>query len=115
VSEAPSVSLPTVGRLTGANMREIALSIVEQFRAELRARSYTRVGDATLTELRQRTAEGHHSNAIEGIYPTPELMSLFTMFLEERASLDVSGPYVHRYIMERIVPAARAPAMKEAV
>ena len=96
-------------------MREIALSIVEQYRAELRARSYTRVDDATLTELRQRTAEGHHSNAIEGIHPTPELMALFAMFLDERAPPDVSGPYVQRYIMERIVPAAQMPVMKEAV
>ena len=88
------------------------MSIVEQYRAELRAQPYTRVDDATLAELRQRSAEGHHSNAIEGIHPTPEIVALFAMFLEERVPPDVSGPYVHRYIMERIVPMDRALTAK---
>ena len=90
------------------------MSIVEQYRAELRAQAYARVDDATLAELRQRTAEAHHSNAIEGIHPTPELLGLFAMFLEERAPPDVSGPYVERYIMEQIVPQDRALAMDRA-
>jgi hypothetical protein len=85
---------------------------VEQYHAELLAQPYTRVGDAMLAKLRQRKAEGHHSNAIEGIHLTSELMALFATFLEECAPPDVSGPYVHRYIMERIVPMDRALAAK---
>ena len=90
------------------------MSIIEQFRAELRAQPYARADDAALAELRQRTAESHHSHAIEGIYPTPELKALFAMFLEERAPPDVSGPYVQRYIMERIVPLDGKLAMDRA-
>lgn len=91
--------------------------VVEHYRAELRARPYARLDDAALAELRRRSAAAHHSSAIEGIHPTPELEALFEMFLEERAPPDVSGPYVDRYIVERIVPMDRAltPAAAEAV
>jgi hypothetical protein len=84
--------------------------IIEQYRAELRDLPYARLGDAELAELRQRSAEAHHSNAIEGIHPTPELEALFAMFVEERAPPDVLGLYVDRYVMERIVAADRALA-----
>ncbi len=79
------------------------------------APDHVRMDDAALAELRQRSAEANHSNAIEGIYPTPELQALFAMFLEERTSPDVFGPYVDRYIEEKIVPADRVPAIAEAV
>ena len=92
-----------------------AFPLIEQYRTELRARPYVRVDDAALAELRQRSAEADHSNAIEGIYPTPELQALFAMFLEERAPPDVFGPYVGRYIEERIVLADRTLATAEAV
>ena len=92
-----------------------AFPLIEQYRTELRAQPYVRVDDAALAELRQRSAEADHSSAIEGIYPTPELQALFAMFLEERASPDVFGPYVDRYIEERIVPVDRAPAIAKAV
>ena len=82
--------------------------LIEQYRAELRSQPYVRVDDAELAELRRRSDAAHHSNAIEGIHPTPELEALFAMFLEERAPPDVFGPYVDRYVMERIVPADRA-------
>jgi len=91
------------------------LSVVERYRAELRAQAYARVDDATLAELRQRSAEGHHSNAIEGIHPTPEVVALFAMFLEERVPADMCGLYAQRYILERIVPADQAPAARKAV
>lgn len=87
--------------------------IIEQYRAELRALPYTRLDDAPLAELRRSIAESHHSNAIEGIHPTPELEALFEMFLEERTPPDVLGPYVDRYVMERIVAADRALADAE--
>ena len=74
-----------------------------------------RVDDAGMVKLRRRGTNAHQSSAIEGIHPTPELEALFTMFLEERVPPDVSGPYVHRYVMERIVPQDRAPAMRAAV
>ncbi len=93
-----------------------AFPIVERYRAELRAMPYKRVNDEGMVELRRRRADAHHSNAIEGIHPTPELEALFAMFHEERVPPDVSGRYVHRYVMERIVPADRAlAAMREAV
>ena len=76
---------------------------------------FPRVDDAGMAELRRRGAEAHHSSAIEGIHPTPELEALFAMFLEERVPPDVSGPYVDRYVMERIVPWDRALAMRAAV
>ena len=88
--------------------------VVEHYRAELHARAYARVDEQALAELRRRSESGHHSNAIEGIHPTPELAALFAMFLEERVPPEVSGPYVHRYILERIVPADRDLALSEA-
>ena len=93
-----------------------AFPVIEGYRAELRALSFPRVDDAGMVELRRRGAEAHHSSAIEGIHPTPELEALFDMLLEERAPPDVSGPYVDRYIMEQLVPQDRALApMREAV
>lgn len=89
--------------------------VVEQYRAELRARPYARLDDQEVADLRQRSAEAHHSNAIEGIHPTPELAALFAMFLEERAPPDVFGPLVDRYILERIVPADRTATPATAV
>lgn len=92
-----------------------AFPVVDRYRAELRAMPFPRVDDAGMVELRRRGADAHQSSAIEGIHPTPELEALFTMFLEERVPPDVSGPYMHRYVMERIVPQDRALAMREAV
>ena len=92
-----------------------AFPIIERYRAELRAASFPRVDKAGMIELRQRGAEAHHSSAIEGIHPTPELGALFDMLLDERVPPDVSSTYVHRYIMEQIVPQDRATAMREAV
>ena len=92
-----------------------AFPIVDRYRSELRALPFGRANDEEMVELRQRGADGHWSNAIEGIHPTPEVEALFAMFLEERVPPDVSGPYVLRYVMERIVPADRALAMREAV
>ena len=82
--------------------------LIEQYRAELRAQPYARLDDAALAEMRRSFANSHHSNAIEGIHPTPELEALFAMFVEERTPSDVLGPYVDRYIWDRIVPADRA-------
>ncbi|NPD70343.1 hypothetical protein HN018_28155 (plasmid) [Lichenicola cladoniae] len=92
-----------------------AFPIVDRYRAELRAMPFPRMDDAGMVDLRRRGADAHQSSAIEGIHPTPELEALFTMLLEERVPPDVSDPYVHRYVMERIVAADRAQAMREAV
>ena len=90
--------------------------IVDRYRAELRAKAFPRVDDAGMIELRRRGADAHQSSAIEGIHPTPELEALFAMLLEERVPPDVSGSYVHRYVMEQIVPAGRTlAAMRQAV
>lgn len=92
-----------------------AFPIIDRYRVELRGLPFQRVDDEGMVELRRRGADAHQSSAIEGIHPTPEMEALFTMFLEERVPLDMSGPYVMRYIMERIVPLDRALAMREAV
>ncbi len=92
-----------------------AFPIVDRYRAELRAMPFPRVDDAGMVELRRRRANAHQSSAIEGIHPTPELEALIAMFLEERVPPDVSGPFTHRYVMERIVPADRALGARKAV
>lgn len=89
--------------------------VVERYRSELHAQPYVRLDDAALAELRQRSSSAHHSSAIEGIHPTPEMEALFTMFLEERVPPGVLGPYVDRFIIERIVPADQAEVMEKAV
>lgn len=87
-----------------------AFQIVEQYRAELRAQPYARLDAAALSELRRAIAASHHSNAIEGIRPTPELEALFAMFVEERTPSHVLGPCVDRYIRERVIAADGAMA-----
>ena len=70
---------------------------VEAFRRELRALPFARLDDADLAHLRARLLVGHHNNAIEGIDPSPELAALCEMFLQERAPLPVSEPFVDRF------------------
>ena len=92
-----------------------AFPIIDRYRAELRAKPFARLDDQALAEIRRRYESAHHSNAIEDIHPTPELKALFEMLLDERVPTDVSGPYVTRYIWERIVPADREAVLREAV
>lgn len=73
---------------------------VETFRSELYASLYARLDDAALAHLRERYAIAHHSNAIEGIDPTPELAALMAMFLEERVPVAISDPILTRYFLE---------------
>ena len=40
---------------------------------------------------------------IEGIEPSPEMATLFAMFLQERAPLPVSEPFLDRYIRDVLV------------
>jgi hypothetical protein len=42
----------------------------------------------------------YNNNAIEGIKPSPELAALCEMFLQERAPLPVSEPFVDRFFRE---------------
>ena len=76
---------------------------VETLRRELRALLFVRLDDAELSQLRARLLVGHHNNAIEGIEPSPETAALFAMFLQERAPLTVSEPFLDRYIQEVLV------------
>ena len=76
---------------------------VEAFRRELRALPFARLNDAKLADLRARLLVGHHNNAIEGIEPSPELAALFAMFLQERAPLAVSEPFLDRYVQDVLV------------
>ncbi len=89
--------------------------VVERYRAELRALPFVRLDDAAMVELRIRSADAHQSSAIEGIHPTPEIEALFAMFLEERIPPSVSAPYATRYVMEQVVPADRAQAIRRSV
>lgn len=75
----------------------LAFPTVEKMRRELRALPFVRLDDAQLAQLRARLLVGHHNNAISGIEPSPELAALFEMFLEERAPLAVSEPFVNRF------------------
>ncbi len=70
---------------------------VEALRRELQALPFIRLDDAQLAHLRARLLVGHHNNAIEGIEPSPELAALFEVFLQERAPLAVSEPFVDRF------------------
>ena len=89
--------------------------IVDRYRLELRALPFGRANGEEMVGLRQRGADGHRSDAIEETLPTPKVEALFAMFLEERVPPNVSGPYLLRYVMERIVPADRALAMRKAI
>ena len=76
---------------------------VESLRRELRALPFVRLDDAELSHLRARLLVGHHNNAIEGIEPSPEMAALFAMFLQERAPLPVSEPFLDCYIRNVLV------------
>ena len=78
-------------------MPDLTFPVVEAMRRELRALPFPRLTDTEVAELRARLQVGHHNNAIEGIEPSPELEALCEMFLEERAPLAVSEPYVDRF------------------
>lgn len=80
---------------------------IETYRAELRAQNFVRLEGAQLDQLRGDLREMHYSNEIEGIHPTPELAALFAMFIEERAPASAFGPFVHRWLRERL-PAQKA-------
>ena len=73
---------------------------VEALRQELRSLPFVRLSDAELAHLRARLLVGHHNNAIEGIEPSPAIAALFEMFLQERAPLHVSEPFVDRFFRE---------------
>jgi len=76
--------------------------IVEQYRSQLLATGFTPLGDTELEALRAAEAEMHHSNAIEGIAPSPEMAALFEMFLEIRVPPEVSDPVFNRYVRDRV-------------
>ena len=76
---------------------------VEALRQELRSLPFVRLDDSELAQLRARLFVGHHNNAIEGIEPSPQMEALFAMFLQERAPLTVSEPFLDRYIREVLV------------
>lgn len=84
--------------------------VVERLRAELRAAPFRRLDAAGGERLRRAHAEMHHSNAIEGVHPTPELVALFAMFVEERAPPEATEGLVLRYMAERIAAGARQEA-----
>lgn len=77
--------------------------LVQELRRDLHAVAFTRLTDTEVAALRARLLVGHHNNAIEGIDPSPETVALFEMFLQERAPLAVSEPYLDRYIALRLV------------
>lgn len=75
--------------------------MIEGYRRELRAMTFARL-DAAGREGLQRSYEiSHHSNAIEGVHPTPEAAALLRMFVEEGVPTAVSDPFVLRYLRER--------------
>ena len=80
-----------------------AFAYVEALQRELHALPFVRLNDGELAHLRTRLRVGHHNNAIEGIEPSPELAALFEMFLQERAPLTVSEPFLDRYIQDRLL------------
>jgi len=72
--------------------------LVEELRRDLHAATFARLTDGEVSDLRARLFAGHHNNAIEGIDPSPEMVALFEMFLQERAPMAVSEPYLDRFI-----------------
>ena len=81
---------------------------VEVLRQELRSLPFVRLSDAELAHLRARLLVGYHNNAIEGIEPSPELAALFEMFLQKRAPLPASEPFVDRFFQPQSSSNARA-------
>ena len=77
--------------------------LIEELRRDLQAEIFTRLTDEEVAGLRSRLAMGHHSNVIEGIKPTQEMVALFEMILQERAPLAIAQPYLDRYIRVRLV------------
>lgn len=80
----------------------VSYPIVEGFRSEIQGASFDRLNDADLTDLRARLFEAQHNVSIDGIYPSGEVAALLEMFLEERAPLSVSEPYLDRYFHHRV-------------
>ena len=82
---------------------------IERFlrRSGMSASRFGRLDDAGTEQLRQAYAAMAHSNAIEGIHPTPEMAALFAMFVEERAPPAATDAIVDRYVTDHIVAPAR--------
>lgn len=82
--------------------------VIEGYRRELNAMSFPRLGNAERRELDRRYGSMHHSNAIEGVHPTPELKALFQMFVDEAVPPGVSDAFVDRYMREHILVSVAA-------
>lgn len=83
-------------------------AVIEDYRRELRALPFIRLGAEQRDGLDHRYRSMHHSNAIEGVHPTPELEALFRMFVEEGVPPAVSDRFVDRYVEERILVSVKA-------
>ena len=84
--------------------------VIEGYRRELRAMPFSRLDAGAQAALARSYRNSHHSNAIEGVHPTPEMEALFHMLVEERVPPETSDAFVDRYVRERIVPGATATA-----
>ncbi len=83
-------------------------AVIEGYRRELRALPFMRLDAEQRDELDSRYRSMHHSNAIEGVHPTPELEALCRMFVEEGVPPAVSDQFVDRYVAERVAAEAGA-------
>lgn len=82
--------------------------IIDRYRAELKATSYTPLSDPELARTRQRYAEAHHSNAIEGIHPKAEQLAFTDLMIELRVPPDLMSQYTDRFVQEYILGRPRA-------
>ena len=83
-------------------------AVIEGYRRALRALPFTRLDAEQRDKLDSRYRSMHHSNAIEGVYSTPELEALFRMVVEEGVPPAVSDRFVDRYMAERVAAEAGA-------
>ena len=82
--------------------------LVEAYRADLRLADYARLSEDETARMADRFAVSHHSNAMAGVHPSPELAALFAMFVEERVPLPLAEQYFHRFMAEDAKTGTRA-------
>jgi hypothetical protein len=76
--------------------------VVEQYRAELRARGLPIVDDVALNAMRATFRQALHTVGQEDKHPNRGVAALFDMLLEERVPQSVADEFLRRYAKERI-------------
>jgi hypothetical protein len=76
---------------------------VEHYREELRRRSFRRLDDGGLEEMKTRVRSALQCVGVPDGYPNRRIEAFFGMLLEERVPNDVADEFCQRYVYELIV------------